>query len=57
MGSGLATSHASLAELIRIEATLVVASIQGSRKPRRPASVSSRVLRHERGSGRGLTMV
>jgi hypothetical protein len=51
-----------LLELIRIEATLAVASILCSRKPRRPASVSSRVLRHERVGigrltlGRGMVM-
>jgi len=43
-----------LAQLIRIEATLAVASILGSRKPGMPLSVSSRVLRHGRGCVRGL---
>jgi len=43
--------------LIRIEATLAVASILGSRKPRRPLSVSYRVLRHERGDVVYLTLV
>src|SRR4029453_5886116 len=48
------------AELIRIEATLAVASLLGSRKPRRSASVSavsSRVLRPGRGGCRTLYTV
>jgi hypothetical protein len=57
MHSDFSSSLASLAQLIRIEATLVVASILGSRKPLGPTSVSSRVLRHEREGGMGLTRV
>jgi hypothetical protein len=44
-----------LLELIRIEATLAVASILGSRKPGIPVRGSSRVLRHERAGSRHLT--
>ena len=43
------------AQLIRIEATLAVASILGSRKPRKPARVSSRVWRQGRGGVVRLT--
>src|SRR5262245_31366894 len=49
--------HEDPAQLIRIEATLAVASILGARKPGIPLSVSSRVVRHERVGSVCLMMV
>ena len=52
---GSAIGMRTAAQLIRIEATLAVASILGSRKPGMPAKASSRVLCYERAGSMCLT--